>query len=149
MDELTEASSQGPQAGDAANLQKIKALLKAKDDTQRFVGLALLKSVLDNSPQLRDDQGEVQSLWTSISPKFLDRLLKTGSTPSNKDAKDMLDLAVSVLHTFSLLLPESSRDDSRFTDRIPLLVAAALHRYARLTCLASSRVTYSLTETKS
>lgn len=125
---MDQTTSHEAQPGDAANLAKIKTLLRAKDDTQRFVGLALLRSVLDNSPELRDDHDAVQSLWTSISPKFLDRMLRTGSTPSNRDAKDMLDLAVSVLHTFSLLLPESSRDDQRFTDRIPLLVAAALHR---------------------
>lgn len=127
--ETTAMTSHDAQPGDAANLEKIKILLKAKDDTQRFVGLALLKSVLDNSPHLREDQDALQSLLASISPRFLDRMLRTGATPSNKDAKDMLDLAVSVLHTFSLLLPEALRDEARFTDRIPLLVAAALHRY--------------------
>ena len=139
MDQATAAASHEahPGDGDTANLAKIKTLLKARDDTQRFVGLALLKSVLDNSPQLREDHDTVQSLWTSISPKFLDRMLKTGLTPSNKDAKDMLDLSVSVLHTFSSLLPESSRDDQRFTDRIPLLVAAALHRCVDQPDLAS------------
>lgn len=111
-----------------AQLNKIKVLLKSKDDTQRFVGLALLRSVLDNESEVREDAGIIQSLWACISAKFIDRLLKTGSKPSHEDAKNMLDLSVSVLHTFAVLLPQESREDSKFVSRIPLLVAAALHR---------------------
>lgn len=122
-------STPGQQQGDAANLDRVKTLLAAKDDTQRFVGLAVLKSVLDNSPHLRDNPNAVQDLWAHISPKFLDRLLRTGSAPAAKDAKDMLDLAVSILHTFVILLPASSVDDDKFAGRIPLLVSAILHRY--------------------
>ncbi|RYP41470.1 hypothetical protein DL767_000975 [Monosporascus sp. MG133] len=85
------------------SVEKIQQYLKAKDDTSRFVGLALLKSVLDNSPTLQSDGETITSLWNSISPKFLDRLLRTGSRagPDQKDSKDMLDLAVAVLHTFT------------------------------------------------
>ena len=118
----------GSAEAEVANITKIKALLKAKDDTQRFVGLALLKSVLDNSQQLREDEQVVSSLWASISPKFLDRLLRTGSNPSSKNAKDMLDLVVSVLHTFAVLLPSDVRAQDRFVDRIPGLVDAILQR---------------------
>ncbi|RYP87133.1 hypothetical protein DL769_000592 [Monosporascus sp. CRB-8-3] len=86
-----------------ASVEKVQQYLKAKDDTSRFVGLALLKSVLDNSPTLQSDGETITSLWNSISPKFLDRLLRTGSRagPDQKDSKDMLDLAVAVLHTFT------------------------------------------------
>lgn len=132
-------SPEPPQSGGASigmpgdqgtNIENIRALLRAKDDTQRFVGLALLKSVLDNSPQLRQHEQTVQLLWGSLSSKFLDRLLLTGSNPSNKNAKEMLDLAVSVLHTFAALLPAQLRADPKLTGRIPGLVGAVLHRWA-------------------
>ncbi|KAM0215014.1 hypothetical protein ACHAQI_003496 [Fusarium lateritium] len=99
----------------------------AKDDTQRFVGLALLKSLLDSSEQIRKDEQTVQSLWSSLSPKFLDRLLRTGSKPSSKNSKEMLDLAVSILHIFSILLPEKARSDTKFINKIPLLVSSVLY----------------------
>ena len=43
----------GGAVDNAAALEQIKGLLKAKDDTSRFVGLALLKSVLDTQAQLQ------------------------------------------------------------------------------------------------
>jgi hypothetical protein len=124
-------SDSAPLAGDTS-VQKIKTLLGAKDDTSRFVGLALLKSVLDNTPELRSNGEIVTELWEAIPPKFLDRLIRTGSKqksspdPSRKSSNDMLDLAVSVLHTFAALLPEDSRQTSRILDRIPQLVACLL-----------------------
>ncbi|RDA91517.1 hypothetical protein CP533_4559 [Ophiocordyceps camponoti-saundersi (nom. inval.)] len=117
------------------DLVNIQNLLQARDDTQRFVGLALLKSVLDNSQELRQDEAVVQSLWASLSAKFVDRLLRTGSNPANQNAKDMLDLAVSVLHTFAALLPESSRADAKFTGRIPGLVGSVLYSSFETTSL--------------
>jgi hypothetical protein len=116
--------SQGP------SLSKIQELLRTKNDTSRFVGLALLKSVLDNSKSLRDEDESLQLLWDCISPKFLDRLLRTGSSSSSatRNSKDMLDLAVSVLHTFTALLPEQARRDENLVRRIPRLASAVLHR---------------------
>ncbi|KAF9767815.1 hypothetical protein IL306_014956 [Fusarium sp. DS 682] len=114
-------------ASQPTDINKIQSLLKAKDDTQRFVGLALLKSLLDSSEQLRQDEQTVQGLWSSLSAKFLDRLLRTGSKPSTKDSKEMLDLAVSVLHIFSILLPNQAKSDAKFINRIPLLVNAVLY----------------------
>jgi hypothetical protein len=111
------------------DINKIQSLLKAKDDTQRFVGLALLKSLLDSSEQLRQDEQTVQGLWSSLSPKFLDRLLRTGLKPSTRNSKEMLDLAVSVLHIFSILLPSQAKSDAKLINRIPLLVNAVLYRY--------------------
>ena len=110
----------------APSLQKIQYLLKSKDDTARFVGLAILKSALDNSPELRQDEDAVTALWVSISPNFLDRLLRTGSgekTQPQKEAKEMLDLAVSVIHTFAVLLPDNEKAGSKFYARIPRLVS--------------------------
>ncbi|TID02619.1 Uncharacterized protein CH35J_004220 [Colletotrichum higginsianum] len=103
-------------------------MLEAKDDTSRFVGLALLKSLLDNSEELRNDSETVLGLWESISPKFLDRLVRTGisAQATQKDAKNMMDLAVSVIHTFTLLLPDQSRRDKRLVGRLPLLVSSLL-----------------------
>ncbi|GKT88224.1 LOW QUALITY PROTEIN: DUF1941 family protein [Colletotrichum tofieldiae] len=111
-----------------ASLDQIQSMLKARDDTSRFVGLALLKSLLDNSEELRNDADTVSGLWESISPKFLDRLARTGSlAPSTqKDAKNMVDLAVSVIHTFALLLPDQSKRDKRLVGRMPLLVSSLL-----------------------
>lgn len=123
-----DASSSGPLAGNVS-IEKIQTLLKAKDDTSRFVGLAMLKSVLDNSEALRGDENAVATLWESIPSKFLDRLIRTGSRQdsSKKETHDMLDLAVSVLHIFSTLLPDSRRKDGRMVDRIPQLLACLLH----------------------
>ncbi|PNY24703.1 Uncharacterized protein TCAP_05363 [Tolypocladium capitatum] len=133
--EAAQASNDGAPSDEAVSIARIQQLLRARVDTQRFVGLALLKSVLDNSPQLREDGQVVQSLWDSLPSKFLDRLLRTGSKPSSRDARDMLDLVVSVLHTFAALLPEQSRGDAKFADRIPGLVGAVLYSSGETTTL--------------
>ncbi|KAM7223908.1 Neurochondrin domain containing protein [Rhypophila decipiens] len=134
MDQATNSgpSQEGPPGPDQFNVQKIQALLTAKDDTSRFVGLALLKSLLDNSEQVRQDVDTVTSVWQTISPKFLDRLIKTGSQTQNqngggKQGQEMLDLAVSVLHTFITLLPAEVVRGKRAIGRIPHLVACLLH----------------------
>jgi len=123
--------SQGEPSGDgSATFGKIQELLKSKDDTSRFVGLALLKSVLDNG-QLVQDPESLRTLWESISPKFIDRLLR--SRPSDKhtkpEAQDMVDLAVAVLHTFTVLLPEDCHKDARLVGRTPPLVKALVERF--------------------
>ncbi|KAG8161674.1 hypothetical protein KVR01_008661 [Diaporthe batatas] len=113
----------------AVTIQRIQELLKTKNDTSRFVGLALLKSVLDNSPQLREDEEAVTTLWHSVSPKFLDRLLRSGAKagPSPKDARDMIDIAVGVVHIFSVLLPDESKKEPSLVGRVPALVSVILH----------------------
>ncbi|KAI1467041.1 DUF1941-domain-containing protein [Daldinia caldariorum] len=112
-----------------SSIEKIQQLLKTKDDTSRFVGLALLKSVLDNSPELQSEKEVIVSLWDSISPKFLDRLLRTGSDSSSeqKSSRDMLDLAVAVIHTFAVLLPDDAKQDAKLLARIPRLAKAVLY----------------------
>lgn len=122
-------TSNNPEAG--VTIQRIQELLKTKNDTSRFVGLALLKSVLDNSPQLREDEEAVSTLWHSVPPKFLDRLLRSGAKegPSPKDARDMIDIAVGVVHIFSVLLPDESKKEPSLVGRIPALVSVILHRY--------------------
>ncbi|KAL2124071.1 hypothetical protein VTJ04DRAFT_436 [Mycothermus thermophilus] len=133
------------QKGNFAAVQQVRALLRAKDDTSRFVGLALLKSVLDNSPDLRSDEAAVTALWDAIPPKFLERLLRTGARQAqaqpqpppdasdapdaapSKPSSDMLDLAVSVLHTFAALLPDAAKQSPKLLDRISQLTACLLH----------------------
>lgn len=124
------ADKTAPSADNAAGLEQIKGLLKAKDDTSRFVGLALLKSVLDTQAQLREDEAIVSSLWESISPKFLARLLRASKNEktTNEEAKNMVDIAVGVLHIFVILLPEETREDRRFVDRIGGLVNSLIER---------------------
>lgn len=114
----------------SVTIERIQELLKTKNDTSRFVGLALLKSALDNSQQLREDEAAITTLWQSVSPKFLDRLLRSASrqSSSSKDSKDMIDIAVAVLHTFSVLLPDEAKQGSNLVRRIPALVPAVLHR---------------------
>jgi hypothetical protein len=127
-DNIGDNTSNNPEA--AVTIQRIQELLKTKNDTSRFVGLALLKSVLDNSPQLREDEEAVTTLWHSVSPKFLDRLLRSGAKQgsSPKDARDMIDIAVGVVHIFSVLLPDDSKKDPNLVGRIPALVSVILHR---------------------
>ena len=122
--------SQGESSGDNPSaFEKIQELLKSKDDTSRFVGLALLKSVLDNG-QLAQSPEQLRTLWESISPKFVDRLLR--ARPSGKvtdpEARNMVDLAVSVLHTFTVLLPEECQKDPRVSGRTSPLVRALVGR---------------------
>ncbi|KAK1967268.1 DUF1941-domain-containing protein [Colletotrichum sublineola] len=135
MSEEASSRSNGPQAPDPtqatqqiASFDQIQSMLTATDDTSRFVGLALLKTLLDNSEELRNDADTVSALWESISPKFLDRLVRTGSSvqSTQKDAKNMVDLAVSVIHTFASLLPDQSKRDKRLVGRLPLLVSSLL-----------------------
>jgi len=116
-------------ADPSATFEKMQELLKAKDDTSRFVGLALLKSVLDNG-QLVQDPARMLVLWEALSPKFLDRLLRAQQNEkvSKAEAKDMVDLAVAVLHTFIILLPETSLKEKRVFGRIGPLVKALLQR---------------------
>lgn len=111
--------------------QQVRGLLKAKDDTSKFVGLALLKSLLDNQSQLREDPHKVNALWEAISPNFLDRLLRAGQNEKvpQQEAKDMVDIAVAVLHTFAILLPAEQRNEQRLVGRLKNLVIALINRH--------------------
>ena len=104
-------------------------LLQAKDDTSRFVGLALLKSVLDNWQHTQNPE-RLQLLWEAVPPKFLDRLLRARRNEkiNKEEAQNMVDLAAAVLHTFVILLPEASRQGKRIVGRMESLVKALLER---------------------
>ncbi|KAI0905924.1 Neurochondrin-domain-containing protein [Ustulina deusta] len=111
-----------------SQIQKVDQLLAAKDDTSRFVGLLLLKTTLDNhASDLQHEQ--VAQLWASISPRFLDRLIRTGSRPASEQTKqsgDMLGVAVAVIYTFTKLLNDCALNE-RFYARIPNLANAVLY----------------------
>ncbi|KAI1310862.1 Neurochondrin-domain-containing protein [Xylaria venustula] len=111
-----------------AEIRKIHELLAANDDTSRFVGLLLLKTTLDNhASELQ--QGQVEKLWDSISARFLDRLIRTGSRPASEQRKqsgEMLDVAVAVIYTFTKLLNDCALEE-KFYARIPNLVNAVVY----------------------
>lgn len=86
----------------------------------------MLRSFLDSESELKNDEQVLLSLWSAISPKFLDRLVK--SKGSKEEGFATLDLGVSVIHKFSTLLPETAKKDKKLTGRIPVLVDAVLHR---------------------
>ncbi|CAD6568995.1 MAG: hypothetical protein ASARMPRED_002264 [Alectoria sarmentosa] len=115
----------------AKDLEKALELLKAKDDTSRFVGLALLKPVLEQELSKQDSAEQKGTLaltercWRAIPVKFLDRLLK--AKPEGKKTKEeagsMVGLAVAVIHAFMTILEAPEKDD-RFVGRVPLLMSA-------------------------
>lgn len=129
--------------------QRMIILLQAKDDTSRFVGLAMLKSFLDNQPELRDDPERIKTVWESLSPKFLDRLLRAGQNPKYQtpESRDLPGLAVAVLHTFAILLPAEARVERRFIGRAGPLVNTLVQRYDQIQkaalnlCLMTSQLT--------
>ena len=105
-------------------------LLKKHDDTSRFVGLALLKPVLEQELIQLDNTNEresvetIQRAWDAIPAKFLDRLLKARSKEgrSREEAEDMVGVAVAVLQAFTGLL-ESPQTDEKFISRVPVLMS--------------------------
>lgn len=139
----------------AAALQQTLTLLSARDDTSRFVGLALVKSLLDNHETLRNESGTVAKCWDAVPAIFLDRLLRANAVAAGKaakadvnateietadgdqhakaksagEAKNMVDLAVGVIHSFALLLSGSSGHDKKLVERTPSLMAVLGRRY--------------------
>lgn len=123
----------------AQGLEQVLALLKAKDDTSRFVGLALLKSVLDSREDLRKDSNIVKSCWSAVPANFLDRLLGAPASLKNSKAESqsMVELAVAVLHAFLALLPADLNDDEKVLGRIDRLLGALPWRYLICLCLST------------
>jgi Neurochondrin len=133
---------------DDASLQQIFALLKAKDDTSRFVALSLLRSWLDTQNITRQPSALSRS-WNAIPKAFLLRLLKT--RPSEKinedDARNMNHLAVAVISTFTNLLPVDEVDSEAFVALCEPLINAIPNVEApqkmlilqSLQCIASTR----------
>lgn len=99
MAEDESATSSKPEAA----LQQVFTLLKARDDTSRFVGLSLLRTLLDSNEELRENASIITQCWDAVPNKFLTRLMKAGG--DNDEAKNMNNIAVAVVHTFANLLP--------------------------------------------
>lgn len=110
-------------------IKKMSFFLKSKDDTSRFVGLALLKTILDKEEVVKDS-AQLQLLWKMVPPSFLDRLLRAQVTEkiSQEEARSMVDLAVSVLHIFVVLLPDRLQLGHKLTGRTAALVRALASR---------------------
>lgn len=111
---------------DLKSLDYTVDLLSKGNDTSRFVGLAMLKSILDNKHELRKDPGIIQRCWHAIPANFLDRLLKAGESKikSEDEAQAMVQLAVAVSYTFALLLPPESRNNEKLAERSSGLLRA-------------------------
>ena len=111
------------------SLDSVLALFEAGDDTSNFVAISLLRSILDDRKELREDKETVVKCWNSIPTKFLSRLLK--SRPSKKrtkeEAQSMVGLAVAIIHVFFNLLPQEVIAD-QVRDRADDLVAAVSSR---------------------
>ena len=117
-----------PETKPPKDLEAALTLLKKRDDTSRFVGLALLKPVLeqelrDSSTATEEKRHEVvQRCWDTIPVVFIDRLLKARANDkrSKDEAENMMGLAVAVLHAFMTLL-DSPEKDEKIMGRMPLL----------------------------
>lgn len=115
----------------AKDLEKALEVLAAKNDTSRFVGLALLKPLLEQELSQQSGTEEegtravLEHCWRAIPVRFLDRLLK--AKPEGKRTKEeagnMIGLAVAVIHAFMAVL-ETPEQDCRFVGRVPLLMSA-------------------------
>lgn len=107
------------------DLEAALTLLRKHDDTSRFVGLALLKPVLEQelSHENNTDEGErssfIQRCWGAIPVKFLNRLLKARANDrrSKEEAHSMLGLAVAIMYFFMGLL-ESPHTDEKFIGQV-------------------------------
>ncbi|KAL8798676.1 MAG: hypothetical protein Q9200_007722 [Gallowayella weberi] len=107
------------------NLDEALQLLRDKDDTSKFVGLARLKAILDNKKEFLGDSNVIAECWAAVPTGFLDRLLGAGDHKGNRvvDRDWVISLAVSIIHTFVALLSESCRDNVRFSGRTDKLLA--------------------------
>lgn len=63
-----------PSPADSQTVEQCLGFLSRKDDTSRFVGLAILSSLLTHL----QDPAVLVRCWEALDPRFLDRLLKAG-----------------------------------------------------------------------
>ncbi|KAI9768021.1 MAG: hypothetical protein M1840_005333 [Geoglossum simile] len=132
----TGASAAAPK-NPSASIDQIIPLLKSKNDTSRFVGLAILKSVLDNQRDLQRDSVIITKCWAAISPGFLDRLLRAEQSAgkSKEEARDLVELAVAVIHAFAVLLPLDVGSGEGLVGRCEGLLMALLRSSSETTGL--------------
>ena len=110
-------------------LDKILQLLQSRDDTTKFMGLALLRGALkmiDNEDKQASFAAIAPGCWDAIPSTFLDRLFNqfTKMTEGNTDAKAMFELAVGITHAFVCMLSVSKR--RRFITLLPVNMSKEL-----------------------
>ncbi len=107
------------------DLEAALTLLKKPDDTSRFVGLALLKPLLEqelssgNTVNEKERHALTQQCWDAIPVKFMERLLKArvNDRRTKEEANDMEGLAVAIIHAFAALLA-SPHADEKFMSQV-------------------------------
>lgn len=89
-------------------LEKTLKWLQENNDTSRLAGLTLLKPLLENNAQLRE-QKVIEKCWKAIPIKFLIRLLRSTATEktTQEEASNYIGIAVGVLHSFVCILSTS------------------------------------------
>ena len=112
-------------------LDQVLALLRSRNDTNRFVGLALLKSILDKKVDFQTDAETVRRCWAAVPASFLDGLLRASLVKkrSKEESQHMAELAIAVLHAFIVLLPDYIKNDSKCLDRLGGIAGALAWRY--------------------
>jgi hypothetical protein len=102
-------------------VQQCLTLLSRRDDTSRFVGLALLSSLLSHIT----DRTLLLQCWAALPPTFLDRLLRAGKSGKKtpEEARDMVELAVSVIGAFATVMNTDEYDDALLGRALGLIKA--------------------------
>lgn len=72
-----------PSPTDSQTVEQCLGFLSRKDDTSRFVGLAILSSLLTHL----QDRAALVRCWEALDPRFLDRLLKAGACDFPEEGK--------------------------------------------------------------
>ena len=123
-------AEQVPADSSARSLDSVLALFKAGDDTSNFVAISLLKSILDDRQDLREDKTTITKCWNAIPPRFLGRLLKAKPTEkkTKEEVQSMVGLAVAVIHAFVNLLPREVIEDPKFISHADELIAVVPSR---------------------
>ncbi|KAL8643605.1 MAG: hypothetical protein Q9226_008247 [Calogaya cf. arnoldii] len=105
-------------------------------DEMKLVGMGQLNKILkadtNSAKAIRNDKSAIIECWDAIPGRFLHRLLSVVDYKGTKvvDRDWIANQAVSSMHTFLQLLPESHRNDKKFTKRIDqLLVIIGLETY--------------------
>lgn len=75
MEPETEPPKIQPNPTDSQTVEQCISFLSRKDDTSRFVGLAILSSLLTHL----QDHAALVRCWEALDLRFLDRLLKAGA----------------------------------------------------------------------
>jgi hypothetical protein len=99
-------------------LSMISHLLKesiTKSDTEKFVAMSVLQSVLDSEPKLREDRVAMAAIWNLMPHSFLARLLRSRASSNIEagDARNMNNLAIGILHIFTNLLAQDDLNTTR------------------------------------